>query len=525
MASGAKVGALHVEMGMSTAQFETGIAKAEKGLDQFSAAAGRAGMAASRMADDAQKAAARTSAMTRNLSFQLIDIGQSIPLAFQSPIYALQNLGFQIAQIGQIYMGQGGMKAAFTDATKLVGTFITKFGPLAAIAGAVAGGFAALTGEINKTATTQVKFGDVFQATVQLAAESISNLLAPAISSIGGWLQQAWDFSMPILKGIANSIIGAFVGSFDAVKATWSQLPGAMGDLAYQAAQNVTNGVIYLVREAQTIINGFISNVNGMLRSMGSDMQIGQMGLLGYADFGNPFAGQAGEVGAAMGQAFSSAMGQDYAGAAFNAISERAQAIAGLRDETDKAAGSAGKLGKALTDAASAAKQEWDFYRSTFSGFFGDLKTGLSEGKSLWASFAGAASSALDSISSRLLDMAASGIFDMLFGGLFGGGGGGFGIGPARFAGPGGFFMSSFEGGGYTGSGARAGGMDGRGGFPAMLHPNETVVDHSKGDAAGGPTMNFYITGSRQDAAELAGAAKQAAMEVLETYQRNPYRK
>lgn len=46
--------------------------------------------------------------------------------------------------------------------------------------------------------------------------------------------------------------------------------------------------------------------------------------------------------------------------------------------------------------------------------------------------------------------------------------------------------LLSFDGGGYTGTGARAGGMDGRGGFLAMLHPNETVVDHTRGQSAGG---------------------------------------
>lgn len=43
------------------------------------------------------------------------------------------------------------------------------------------------------------------------------------------------------------------------------------------------------------------------------------------------------------------------------------------------------------------------------------------------------------------------------------------------------FGLASFDGGGYTGSGARSGGVDGKGGFPAILHPNETVVDHTKG--------------------------------------------
>lgn len=44
--------------------------------------------------------------------------------------------------------------------------------------------------------------------------------------------------------------------------------------------------------------------------------------------------------------------------------------------------------------------------------------------------------------------------------------------------------LLSFEGGGYTGDGPRSGGVDGRGGFPAVLHPGETVLDPRAGGAA-----------------------------------------
>jgi len=46
--------------------------------------------------------------------------------------------------------------------------------------------------------------------------------------------------------------------------------------------------------------------------------------------------------------------------------------------------------------------------------------------------------------------------------------------------------VPSLDGGGYTGSGSRSGGLDGKGGFMAMLHPRETVVDHTKGQSVGG---------------------------------------
>ena len=46
--------------------------------------------------------------------------------------------------------------------------------------------------------------------------------------------------------------------------------------------------------------------------------------------------------------------------------------------------------------------------------------------------------------------------------------------------------MLSFAGGGSTGGGSRSGGLDGQGGFMAMLHPNETVIDHALGQRGGG---------------------------------------
>ena len=58
------------------------------------------------------------------------------------------------------------------------------------------------------------------------------------------------------------------------------------------------------------------------------------------------------------------------------------------------------------------------------------------------------------------------------------GSGGGFDLGSILGS------LVSFDGGGYTGSGPRSGGLDGRGGYMAMLHPRETVIDHTKGQQA-----------------------------------------
>ncbi len=85
-----------------------------------------------------------------------------------------------------------------------------------------------------------------------------------------------------------------------------------------------------------------------------------------------------------------------------------------------------------------------------------------------------------------------SGGIGKLFEGFFGGGGGGAasqGFGMAGDAGA----LLGFAGGGYTGDGARSGGLDGQGGFLAMLHPRETVTDHATGGGGGGVTVNLSI--------------------------------
>jgi len=76
---------------------------------------------------------------------------------------------------------------------------------------------------------------------------------------------------------------------------------------------------------------------------------------------------------------------------------------------------------------------------------------------------------------------------------------GGIGGGVAKtFQMPGAAFMPSggysFAGGGYTGNGARAGGLDGQGGFMAMLHPRETVIDHTRGTPRTSSASSSNIT-------------------------------
>lgn len=53
--------------------------------------------------------------------------------------------------------------------------------------------------------------------------------------------------------------------------------------------------------------------------------------------------------------------------------------------------------------------------------------------------------------------------------------------------------IASYDGGGFTGAGARIGGMDGKGGKLAMLHPREKVIDLTRGQGEG-ISINAPIT-------------------------------
>jgi hypothetical protein len=116
-------------------------------------------------------------------------------------------------------------------------------------------------------------------------------------------------------------------------------------------------------------------------------------------------------------------------------------------------------------------------------------------------------------IGASFLDMAAQILAQQLvlsilgaFG--FGGGGGAgnlFGNNNILNSGIGAGFGASFAGGGYTGSGSRSGGIDGQGGFPAILHPQETVVDHTTARPQLKPSGQMMADGSASSEITYSG--------------------
>jgi phage-related minor tail protein len=74
--------------------------------------------------------------------------------------------------------------------------------------------------------------------------------------------------------------------------------------------------------------------------------------------------------------------------------------------------------------------------------------------------------------------------------------------------------VPSADGGGFTGLGSRSGGIDGKGGFHAILHPNETVIDHTKGQKLGGSVQNNVSIQIMTDGSSKTNSDSRAAAQL-----------
>lgn len=146
------------------------------------------------------------------------------------------------------------------------------------------------------------------------------------------------------------------------------------------------------------------------------------------------------------------------------------------------------------------------------------LNAGISEIADTLAGVALGTESLADAFRSMLAQMAqdliSSGL-EQLIGNAFGGIAGGAGGGGGNLLGS----LLGFEGGGFTGTGSRTGGVDGRGGFPAILHPNETVIDHTRPQAASsGGVISIAVTASSDFEAMVTENSTGAAVQVVSQY-------
>ena len=157
-------------------------------------------------------------------------------------------------------------------------------------------------------------------------------------------------------------------------------------------------------------------------------------------------------------------------------------------------------LTKAQEDALKDLEQQAEDFKQTYRPLFQEFGDGFTDAITGAQNFADAMKGVAKSVIDSLIRMAIQKmIIDKLFGGFMSM------FGPQQstinFATDPNNILNykpppippNLEGGGFTGYGSRSGGLDGRGGFMAMLHPNETVIDHTKGQSMS-TTVNFNIS-------------------------------
>jgi hypothetical protein len=80
---------------------------------------------------------------------------------------------------------------------------------------------------------------------------------ATALTALDGAVTGVFSFG--------DRSVTVFQGAFDAMKAIWGRLPGAIGDFAFQAANGLISGVESMLNGVVTRINGFITTLNAAL--------------------------------------------------------------------------------------------------------------------------------------------------------------------------------------------------------------------------------------------------------------------
>ncbi|UPH70221.1 phage tail tape measure protein [Abyssibius alkaniclasticus] len=90
-----------------------------------------------------------------------------------------------------------------------------------------------------------------------------------------------------------NTAANTFEGAYEANKAIWGMLPAAIGDLVFQAANSLIDGVEAMLNGVVSRINTFIGGINQGLEALGSERRISIIPDLELGQIENRFEGAA----------------------------------------------------------------------------------------------------------------------------------------------------------------------------------------------------------------------------------------
>ena len=175
--------------------------------------------------------------------------------------------------IGALIVGAGELIYQFTRLVERVGGVGEAFRLLSDLASEVWG-----------------RVGLALDAALARMAAGWERLKATALTALDGAITGVVSFG--------DRSVAIFKGAFDAMKAIWGRLPGAIGDFAFQAANGLIGGVEAMLNGVVTRINGFVSALNGALDLLPEwatgegGVRIGTLDPVALGRVDNPFAAQ-----------------------------------------------------------------------------------------------------------------------------------------------------------------------------------------------------------------------------------------
>ena len=435
--------------------------------------------------------------------------------------------------------------------------------------GALVVGAGILIGKFIQLSKAAGGFGEAFNLVKDVAEEifgRIPEFVDVAVARMGSdWL----DFkaaTLEVFAGIVeyvagdwvNNLIGGMVGAKDAVAAVWDVLPDVFKNVGARAV----NGLIEMVgKGVEKLVTGpmapllRLAGINPAAAGLGA-------GAISQMQIDVPAAPN---VGGAVSDAFSAAMGRDYVGGFTSGVSDTAsrlraeaeivnnvanllaenmkrpiESLGAMRDvmaevaeETgmttqeveaiaaamngggggEGAAGGAAGAAERLAQSLTPIQEKMRGLGQSIAGYVEEPLMALVDGtKNAADAFRSMAANIIKELYRIFVVKKITGFIEGAIGGMFGGGGSNGLSLPGAITSA----IRSFDGGGYTGNGPRAGGLDGQGGFMAMLHPRETVVDHTKGDS-GGVVVNQTINVSTGVAQTVRSEIRQMMPQIADS--------
>ncbi len=161
--------------------------------------------------------------------------------------------------------------------------------------------------------------------------------------------------------GFGNTAANTFEGAYQAITAIWGLLPAAIGDLAFQAANSLIEGVEAMLNGVVARINTFIEGINTGLEALGSERRITILGDLDLGEIENQFAGAAGRAGTVAKEAFDRAF-------ADNPLSVPDLGLTGIASEAASAASAHRASAANLAAGATAPLASWQALKDAVRG-------------------------------------------------------------------------------------------------------------------------------------------------------------